>query len=363
MAGKTPGTQIWELGSRGKKLWEELAHTLQNQGTSPLQELGWKKTGSLLIGRTKDEFDMLDNRVKLFEEHGVRAEFLSRKELAAKEPLVDVGEDGCAAFLPDDCQIDASRAVEFIRKENKGFGLRYAEFFNDPFIDVVRSGGSGEIEGVQTRKNVLYCKESVVVAAGSWSGSLMKSIVERFGIVLDVPVKPRKGHLLVIEDFDLVKLNHGLMEVGYMDHQIAAPKEDGVVDYSHSLSISMTATLDAGGNLVLGSSRQFAGFDTEVDESIVERIWKRAGEFLPILREVAIEDLSKSRKVRVGLRPYMPDGKPIICPVPGLPKVLLAAGHEGVGLTLALGTAEMVFDMVHESHGKIKYPAFSFDRR
>lgn len=50
-----------------------------------------------------------------------------------------------------------------------------------------------------------------------------------------------------------------------------------------------------------GSSRQLIGFDTEVDESIIHRIWERAGEFFPALKEAS---LSKSREVRVGLRPY-----------------------------------------------------------
>jgi glycine/D-amino acid oxidase-like deaminating enzyme len=50
--------------------------------------------------------------------------------------------------------------------------------------------------------------------------------------------------------------------------------------------------------------------------------------------------------VRVGLRPYMPDGKPVIGSVPGLQNMYLAAGHEGGGLSMALATAEMVTDMV-----------------
>ncbi|KAF5199717.1 Fad-dependent oxidoreductase family protein [Thalictrum thalictroides] len=363
MAGKTPGTDTWELGIRGKKLWEDLAKSIEDQGMNPLHELGWKKTGSLLISRTSDELFMLKDNVRLYCEAGVKAEFLSRKELVLKEPLVDVEEEGGAAFLPDDCQIDAQRAVAFIQRENRGYGSRYAEFFNDPVVDVLRASGSGGIEGVRTTKNSLYCKKAVVVAAGSWSGSLIETIVEKFNIVVDVPVKPRKGHLLVIENFSSVMLNHGLMEVGYMDHKVAKPSDSGVVDYAHTMSISMTATLDAVGNLVLGSSRQFAGFDTEVDESIIDQIWKRAGEFLPVLRKVSLEDLSKDRKVRVGLRPYMPDGKPIISPVPGVPNMLLAAGHEGVGLTLAFGTAEMVFDMVFGNPAKTNYAPFSLDGR
>ena len=53
-----------------------------------------------------------------------------------------------------------------------------------------------------------------------------------------------------------------------------------------------------------GSSRQFVGFSSEVDESITNRIWKRAGEFFPKLQDFPLSCFSKSRKVRIGLRPY-----------------------------------------------------------
>lgn len=53
-----------------------------------------------------------------------------------------------------------------------------------------------------------------------------------------------------------------------------------------------------------GSSRQFAGFSSEVDERIITGIWKRAVEFFPKLKELPLSEFSKGRKVRVGLRPY-----------------------------------------------------------
>ncbi|KAF9597727.1 hypothetical protein IFM89_021214 [Coptis chinensis] len=52
MAGEKPGTGMWELGMRSKQLWDTLVEGIEEQGFSPLQELGWKKTGSLMIGRS-----------------------------------------------------------------------------------------------------------------------------------------------------------------------------------------------------------------------------------------------------------------------------------------------------------------------
>jgi hypothetical protein len=71
---------------------------------------------------------------------------------------------------------------------------------------------------------------------------------------------PFQGHLLVLEKFDKVKLNHALMEVGYVDHQITKSNSTHIASESSedelgALSVSMTATLDTKGNLVLGNLR------------------------------------------------------------------------------------------------------------
>lgn len=53
-----------------------------------------------------------------------------------------------------------------------------------------------------------------------------------------------------------------------------------------------------------GSSRQFAGFNTEMNAFIVNRIWERAQEFFPALKEFSVKNLSEQMNVRIGLRPY-----------------------------------------------------------
>ncbi|KAK4573531.1 hypothetical protein RGQ29_031474 [Quercus rubra] len=337
MVHRTPGSDKWELEMRSYRLWQMLVESIRDQGLNPLEVLGWKKTGSLLVGRTTEELDMLKRRVKQLSEAGLQAECLYSSDLLLEEPELAVGEDGGAAFVPDDCQFDAQHTASFIEKANRHFASkgRYAEFYNDPVKCLLRSGSSREVEGVQTSKNTLYSK-AIVVAAGSWSGSLMHDLLRDSDILLDVPVKPRKLETISASE----------------------PHDCG-----QDLSVSMTATLDAMGNLVLGSSRQFVGFSSEVDESIINHIWTRAGEFFPKLQDLPLSHFSKGRKVRIGLRPYMFDGKPIIGLVPGLPNVFLATGHEGEGLTLALGTAEMVADMVLGNPGTIDQAPFAVHGR
>lgn len=46
----------------------------------------------------------------------MKVEFLSSHDLLLKEPALMPGKESGAAFLPDDYQIDARHAVEFIEK-------------------------------------------------------------------------------------------------------------------------------------------------------------------------------------------------------------------------------------------------------
>jgi glycine oxidase len=57
---------------------------------------------------------------------------------------------------------------------------------------------------------------------------------------------------------------------------------------------------------------------------------------LPRASQAAVES------VRVGLRPASPDGLPIIGPLPGAPRLVMATGHFRNGVLLAPLTAELV---------------------
>ncbi|CAN0859068.1 Glycine oxidase [Linum grandiflorum] len=310
---------------------------------------------------------MLKRKVKQLSTAGVKAEYLSSHELSIEEPDLVVGDDGGAAFLPDDCQLDAYRTVSYIQKANREFASegRYTEFYHEQVTGLLSSSGSGEIDGVQTSSGALISKKAIIVAAGSWTGSLTHELFKDSDITLNIPIKPRKGHLLVLENFNDLKLNHGTMEVGYVGHKDAAVKHDKSdlepldQDQDQSLFVAMGATTDAMGNLVLGSSREFAGFNTELEETVINRIWNRAGEFFPKLKGKSLADLTADRKVRIGLRPYMPDGKPVIGPVPSMSNIFIVAGHEGGGLSMALGTAELVADMVTGKPGNIDSAKFA----
>ena len=102
--------------------------------------------------------------------------------------------------------------------------------------------------------------------------------------------------------------------------------------------IAFTATPSASGTCLVGSAREFSGWDTSPSQSIQEAIMDRAAVFLPAFAG----HRTSGDGVRVGLRPYALGGLPFVGPVAELPGLFLAAGHEGAGLTMAPATAELV---------------------
>ena len=71
---------------------------------------------------------------------------------------------------------------------------------------------------------------------------------------------------------------------------------------------------------------------------ILQQMLQRAFAYLPVLREL------QAIRVWTGLRPATPDGRPYLGPVPGRRDVWVAAGHEGLGVTTALGSARVIVD-------------------
>ncbi|GAU43288.1 hypothetical protein TSUD_389870 [Trifolium subterraneum] len=150
--------------------------------------------GSLLVGRTRAESDMLKGRAKQLSEAGLKAEYLCGSDLSKRESDLLCGRGLTVEYL---------QMVTGIL-HSKG---RYAEFYDDPVKCFIRSDSNGGVEAVQASKTTLYSKKAIVVAAGCWTGSLMKYLFRNWG-----PVRSRKGHLLALQNFNSLQLNHGLME-------------------------------------------------------------------------------------------------------------------------------------------------------
>jgi glycine/D-amino acid oxidase-like deaminating enzyme len=245
---------------------------------------------------------------------GERAEVLDSQALLSLEPNLAADLAGGILF-PADAQVDARRATVALLTAAQRQGLT---LHLNASVTAIRQAADGRVSGVATTAGDITTGE-VVCAAGVWSGEISRLVG------LELPVRPRQGHILVTAKVPGL-IRHPLLEGGYVSTVQSA---------AEVLQVALVAEPTASGSLLLGSSRQFVGFDRSVDPAVVQAIAGRAVRFLPSLAGV---NLIRSY---AGLRPWSPDSRPLIGPT-RVPGFYLATGHEGAGIGLAPITGRLI---------------------
>jgi glycine/D-amino acid oxidase-like deaminating enzyme len=140
-----------------------------------------------------------------------------------------------------------------------------------------------------------------------------------------LPLKKRKGHLAITDRYPAF-IHHQLVELGYLKS-------------AHSLttdSVAFNVQPRQTGQILIGSSRQYGNEDRAVNQSMMSAMLDRAIHYLPSIGTLNV------LRVWTGFRAATPDKLPLIGPAPGDPTLWLATGHEGLGITTSLATAELL---------------------
>lgn len=304
---KVPGPEL-ELGQASAALWTELAKTLDF-------DFEYARSGTVLLAENGEAMAAGQAKAETMNGAGVRAEVLDSTGLRSLEPNLASDLAG-GVFFPDDAQIDARRATLALILAARQRGLT---LYPNAEVTAIRQAPGGRISSVVTASGEI-ATGSVVCAAGVWSNRVAQFV----GI--ELPVRPRKGHILVTAKVPGL-IQHPLLEGGYVSTVQSAGEE---------LQAALVAELTASGTLLLGSSREFTGFDRSVSLPVVQAIAGRAVRFLPAL--------AGKRVIRsyAGLRPWSPDHLPLIGPVESVPGFYVATGHEGAGICLAPITGQLI---------------------
>ena len=107
--------------------------------------------------------------------------------------------------------------------------------------------------------------------------------------------------------------------------------------------------------MLIGSSRQFSGFDRRVDVDLLQASLRRATRFVPGLADLQVV------RTWAGLRPYTRDKLPILGAVDEVPGFYMAGGHEGLGITLSMVTGELLAQCI-QSGSNDALEGFTLDR-
>jgi glycine/D-amino acid oxidase-like deaminating enzyme len=280
----------------------------------------YDRKGSVLVARDGAQAKALREHVATHRAAGVECSH-HESDWAEIEPVLGPAATA-VGWWPGDAQVQPMLACYQIAQSLAKKGARYR--FYAPLASIVDTpvGVSAILQSGERIEAGYLC-----LCAGVWTNEVLASLGVR------LPVRPRKGQVCVLE--------RGPVTV-----------RTKVTDFSYISTVEDTAEDDTGvqtaaviestqsGTILCGSSREFAGFDTGVDTTVLGRILRDCIDLVPALGEL--------RVIRgyAGLRPHSPDGLPIVGPVTETGRIVVATGHEGAGHCLAPVTGEIVADLI-----------------
>jgi glycine oxidase len=276
--------------------------------------------GTLIVSLDRDDAEWARRAFLHKRSLGLPVEWVSGERAREIEPLLSP-RTNAGIWIPGDHQIDPRTLLAALARACAHRGVEMREG-----IDVERVlVHNGAVTGVQTAHGNIDA-DTVVVAAGSWSGSLA-------GIPDDAipPVRPVKGQIIRLragDDFALA-------------HVVRTPRV-------YLLS-------KANGSVLVGATQEEVGFDLRPTAGAVKNMLEDAWEAIPAIYELAIDG------VEVGLRPASRDHLPII----GATRtrgLTMATGHFRSGILLAPVTADAIVEGIANGRFGDDMAAFSPQR-
>lgn len=270
--------------------------------------------GGLVVSTTEAGARGLGDLTERQRSAGIEVHPVAADQVLDYEPHLTPEVAG-AAYYPQDCQVQPMLMAAHLLRMARERGARVRT--GTTVTGFLRDGD--RVTGVRTDRGDLYAG-NVVNAAGTWAGE----IATLAGVA--VPVMPRRGFIMVTEP-----LPPTVFHKVYAGEYVASTQSS-----DEGLQTSTVIESTRAGTILIGSSRERVGFDRTVSLPALREIARKALALYPSLATIAV------MRSYLGFRPYCPDHLPVIGPDPRAPGLWHAAGHEGAGIGLSVGTAKLL---------------------
>lgn len=313
--GLSPGPFL-DLCLKSRAMFAPLQEELQRETGIDIE---YVRSGILYLFLTED--DEVHGKRMLEEQraHGLRVEGWDRQQVLGAEPHVTPEVRG-ALYLPDDHQVQNARMVRALSLLAARHGARLVE--GSPVTGLLRD--RERVIGVRSVDDT-YQADKVVIAAGAWSGGIGELVGRT------IPIGPARGQLLSLET-----------RGDLLHHIVYAGK--GYV------------TPRLGGEVIVGSTVEFAGFNKVVTAGGIEELLASARRLVPALASRPM------LQAWSGFRPWTPDELPYLGAVPGAPGLYIASGHGRNGILLAPVTGLLMAELLRDESPSLSLDPFRLNR-
>jgi D-amino-acid dehydrogenase len=308
------GRAIQALLTSSRRLYDEL---MRNEDF----DCEWTAGGLLFVIQSSEamaHFAHTDSMLR--SEFNLSAERFDGPALTDLEPALKPGLAGGWLYRSD-AHLRPDRLMASWQRILTAQGVDIREAVE--FKDFVRSGNRAT--GIVTSNGELSA-DACVVAAGAWTPTLNQQLGLR------IPIQPGKGYSITMRR----PTRCPTLPLIFEEHRVAV------------------TPFQAGYRL--GSTMEFAGYDTSLNPQRLELLRDAARHYLhePLGEPVEEEWF--------GWRPMTYDSTPIIDRCPSLRNVLIAAGHNMLGLSMSPATGKLAAELLGEQPPHLEVAPYAVTR-
>ncbi len=305
---------LLEINLKSRDLYDEMYDTMDFN-------FHYEKKGVLMAFKNEETEE---HELKLAERaafEGLEVEKIAKKDLHKVEPLFSDDVIGAVHY-----KCDAHTTPEKFMKNLKSWlESKGVIFILNEEVKNIKSQ-KNRIAVVETEKGIHEADE-FVLAAGSWTSSLAKSLD------INIPIQGGKGYCINVTEETGIRMPAILVE-----GKVAVTPMYGFTRFAGTM--------------------EFSGNNTFISKPRVTAIANSAESYYKNLKIP-----EENRAVAVsGLRPVSPDGLPFIGRASGYKNLTIAAGHSMMGWSLGPITGKLVSEIITERAISVNLDPFKVER-
>lgn len=289
------------------------------------QDIEFATRGGMILIDKPEHLPVMQDFVSRQRSIGLNVEIIDKKDVRKRQPWIS-DRVIASTYSPDDSQVNPFKVLFALVQAGSKFGVKVLR--NAKVVGLEKKSDFWE---VKICSGEVFCSETIINAAGVWSREIALLVD------LNIPIRPKRGQIIVTESIDEIGETDAWDANYIISKHISHLERD---ELSKRLGLGFAMSRTHSGNYLIGSTREYVGFDRNTTYEAFQAITKRAVELFPIF--------SKVRIIRsfAGLRPACEDGKYVIGEDPSNPGFFVATGHEGDGIALAPITGKLISDLI-----------------
>ncbi|MFK7741756.1 MAG: NAD(P)/FAD-dependent oxidoreductase [Planctomycetota bacterium] len=315
-------SQAYALTKTSVDLWQQWHEQIGGFDYNP--------SGAVYLADTDEDVAMFEVLQQQFRDRGDAADILDPKQLRDVEPGLAEDLPGALFYRGDGVVLPMLAAGALLRAARQ----RNPNVVLQPHTAVTGFRRDGErIAAVETERGVV-ATSTVVNAAGVWSPQLAEMLGQP-----RLPIYPRAGNL-AITGHHVSPIRTQLLEISYLRFAHGQSTLDPTRTDQDAGGHAVNVQPQRNGGCLVGSTRQFCGMNKQLNRELLHRSLLRAQRYAPSIAAAPIV------RTWVGLRPYSIDSLPLIGPWAPVPGLWIAAGHEGLGISMAPITGRLLAQQI-----------------